>query len=179
MATIKEAELPGLGKKYEITLENGDIVSVIIHDEGTREVYHFPDAEEDPLSVVTMTDIESRQLGSIIGGSFYQPKMLEKLEAAVADLHIEWIAVKEGAEVAGQSIGEMRLRKDHGIIVIAAIEGKKDARKVRRGNTRINPGPSYVFTPGHTVVAAGTKEKMKLFEDMLKSKKDLEEENEN
>jgi TrkA domain protein len=177
MATIKEAELPGLGKKFEVTLENGDIVSVIIHDEGTREVYHFSDGDEDPSSVVTLTDIESRQLGSIIGGAFYQPKMLEKLEAAVADLHIEWIEVKPDSEVAGKSIGDMRLRKDHGIIVVAAIEGKRDGKKARRGNTRINPGPSYIFTPGHTVVAAGTKEKMKLFEQMLDNNNDDEGEN--
>jgi len=179
MSVIKEAELPGLGKKFEVTLGNGDIVTVIIHDEGTREIYHFPEGEEDPLSVVTLNDQESRQLGSIIGGSFYQPKMLEKLEAAVADLHIEWIEVKENSAVAGKSIGDMRLRNEHGIIIIAAIEGKKDGKKVRRGNTRINPGPSYVFTPGHTVVAAGTREKMRLFEEMLANKRKNEEEDEN
>lgn len=177
MCAIKEGELPGLGKKFEITLENGDIVSVIIHDEGTREIYHFPDGEEDPLSVITLNDQESRQLGSIIGGSFYQPKMLEKLEAAVAELHIEWLEIKENSRIAGKSIGEMRLRKEHGVAIIAAIEGKKDGKKTRRGNTLINPGPGYVFTPGHTVVAAGTKENMGLFEEMLAPKTEEEVEN--
>lgn len=176
MSVIKEAELPGLGKKFEITLESGDIVSVVIHNEGTREIYYFPEEEEDPLSVVTLSDQESRQLGSIIGGSFYQPKMLEKLEAEVADLHIEWVKVRKNSEIAGKSIGEMRLRKEHGIIIIAAIEGKKDGKKVRHKNTWINPGPSYIFTPGHTVVAAGTKEKMLLFEEMLGHTENEEEE---
>lgn len=170
MSIIKEAELPGLGKKFEMELDNKDKVAVIIHDDGTREVYYFSAGEEDPTAVVTLTDQESRQLGSIIGGSFYQPKKLEKLEAAVAELHIEWLEVKENAAIAWKSIGDTRLRKEHGIIVIAAIEDKKK----RKGNTRINPGPSYVFVPGHTVVAAGTKEKMLIFEEMLGHKKEAD-----
>ena len=121
MPVIKEAELPGLGKKFEISLDNGDRVAVVILDEGNREVYYFPAGEEDALSSVTMTDQEARQVGAIISGSFYQPHLLEKLETAVADLHIEWIKVQEGSEVAGKSIGELGLRKNHGIIVIAAI----------------------------------------------------------
>lgn len=166
MSLIKEAELPGLGKKFEITLANGDQVVVVIHDEGNREVYYFPEGEEDALSSVTMTDQEARQVGSIISGSFYQPKLLEKLETAVADLHIEWMKVQEGSEVAGKSIGELGLRKNHGIIVIAVIE---DKHKGKHCQTRINPGPSYIFTPGHTVVAAGVKDKMKQFEHLLKA----------
>lgn len=165
LSVIKEAELPGLGKKFEVTLDNGDQVVVVILDEGNREVYHFSKGEEDALSSVTMTDQEARQVGSIISGSFYQPHLLEKLETAVADLHIEWIQVEQDSEIAGKSIGEMGLRKNHGIIVIAAIE---DKHKGKQCNSRINPGPSYIFTPGHTIVAAGVKDKMKQFEQMLK-----------
>ncbi len=168
MSIIKEAELPGLGKKFEISLDNGDRVAVVIHDEGMREVYHFPAGEDDPLSSVTMTDQEARQVGSIISGSFYQPRLLEKLETAVADLHIEWLQVEIGSAIAGKSIGELGLRKNHGIIVIAVIE---DIKKGRKGKTLINPGPSYVFTPGHTIVAAGLQEKMRQFEGLLTREK--------
>ncbi|MCG8401417.1 MAG: potassium transporter TrkA [Firmicutes bacterium] len=163
---IKEAELPGLGKKFEISLDNGDRVAVVILDEGNREVYYFPAGEEDALSSVTMTDQEARQVGAIISGSFYQPHLLEKLETAVADLHIEWIKVQEGSEVAGKSIGELGLRKNHGIIVIAAIEDKSKGKQCK---SLINPGPSHIFTPGYTIVAAGIKEKMHQFEKMLKA----------
>jgi TrkA domain protein len=161
MSIIKEAELPGLGKKFEVSLENGDRVAVVIHDEGTREVYYFPEGEDDPVSGVTMTDQEARQVGSIISGSFYQPRVLEKLETAVAELKIEWLEVRENSPVAGKTIGELGLRKNHSITVIAVIMDK------RKGKTLINPGPSYIFTPGHTVVAAGTKDKMKQFEELL------------
>lgn len=168
MTTIREAELPGLGKKYQMLLENGEQIVVIIHDDGNREVYYFNEDADEPLASVTLSDQESRQLGSIIGGAFYQPKTLDRLETAISDLRIEWLKVKGTAEIAGKSIGELGLRKNHRIIVIAALE---DTGKGRKETICINPGPSYVFQPGHTVIAAGQHAKMKEFEKMFGEKK--------
>jgi len=118
MSLIKEAELPGLGKKYQIELESGDRLVVVIYDEGHRELYHFPSGESEPAFSFALTDQESRQVGSVIGGSFYQPRMLEKLELAIAELRIEWLKVAPNAQVVGKSIGELGLRKNHGVTVI-------------------------------------------------------------
>ncbi|MFZ5595518.1 MAG: cation:proton antiporter regulatory subunit [Bacillota bacterium] len=164
MSLIREAELPGLGKKFQLNLESGEQVVVVIHDDGTREVYHFTDDGDDALSSVTLSDQESRQLGSIIGGAFYQPRTLERLDTAVADLRIEWLKVNEKSDIAGKNIGEMGLRKNHGIIVVAVMEDRGGGRKE---TIFINPGPSYTFQPGHTVIAAGKAGKMKEFEKMF------------
>lgn len=164
MTLIREAELPGLGKKYQLNLENGDQVAVIIHDDGTRELYYFSGDGDDPLAAITLSDQESRQLGSIIGGAFYQPRTLERLDAAVSDLRIEWLKVSEKSGIAGRSIGELGLRKNHGITIIAVMEDKGRGRKE---TIHINPGPGYAFKPGHTVIAAGKSDKMKEFEKMF------------
>lgn len=164
MATIREAELPGLGKKYQLNLEEGEQIIVIIHDDGTREIYYFAEDADEPLASVSLSDQESRQLGSIIGGAFYQPRTLERLDTAVSDLRIEWLKVRGNSEIAGKSIGDLGLRKNHGIIIIAVME---DKGKGRKETVSINPGPGYVFQPGHTVVAAGRSEKIKAFEKMF------------
>lgn len=164
MATIREAELPGIGKKYQLNLEDGEQVVVIIHDDGPREIYYFGEDADEPLASVTLSDQESRQLGSIIGGANYQPRTLEKLDTAVSGLRIEWLKVREKSGLAGKSIGELGLRKNHGIIVIAVME---DKGKGRKETLLINPGPGYVFQPGHTVVAAGKSDKIKIFEKMF------------
>lgn len=164
MTLIREAELPGLGKKYQLNLENGEQVSVIIHDDGTREIYYFTEDGDDPLAAITLSDQEARQLGSIIGGAFYQPRTLERLDTAVSNLRIEWLKVLEKSKIAGKSIGDMGLRKNHGIIIIAVMEDKGGGRKE---TIFINPGPGYVFQPGHTVIAAGRNDKIKEFEKMF------------
>ncbi|MGQ9824658.1 MAG: cation:proton antiporter regulatory subunit [Desulfotomaculales bacterium] len=164
MSLIREAELPGLGKKFQVELENGERVVILIHDDGQREVYHFSGSEEDPVDSFLLNDQEARQVGSIISGAFYQPRALEKLEAAVSDLRIEWLKVKESSPICGRSIGELGLRKNHGIIVISVIDEKSRNRKE---NTFINPGPGFVFYPGQIIVVAGKSEKMKKFEEEL------------
>ena len=164
MTLIREAELPGLGKKFQLDLENEDQVSVIIHDDGTREVYYFTRDGDEPLAAITLSDQESRQLGSIIGGAFYQPRTLERLDTAVSNLRIEWLRVREKSSIAGKSIGEMGLRKNLGIIIIAVMEDRVGGSKE---TIHINPGPGYVFQPGHTVIAAGKNDRMREFEKMF------------
>ncbi|MCL6506963.1 MAG: hypothetical protein K6T59_08055 [Bryobacteraceae bacterium] len=146
MALIREAELPGLGKKYQMTLENGEEVAVIIHDDGHREIYHFLPDGDDAVDSFLLNDQEARQLGSIIGGAFYQPRALEKLEAAVADLRIDWLKVKETSPINGRSIGELGLRKNHAIVVVAVIVGLVALRFVFY--RWASPEPDYVSIPG-------------------------------
>lgn len=75
-AIFREAELPGVGKKFEIVTENGEKNCNYYYDDGLREIYHFScDCDDDePVSSVVLNDQESRQVGAIIQGSFYQPK---------------------------------------------------------------------------------------------------------
>lgn len=164
MAQVKEAELPGLGKKYLVELESGERLGIVIYDEGNRELFYFAAEEDEPTCSVTLTDEEARQVGSIIGGAFYQPKLLEKLDAAIADLHIEWIKVAPGAAVAGKTIGELGLRKNLGVTVIAVIE---EMDKKKRKCTAINPGPGFTFAPGQIIVAAGRRDAIAQFEGMV------------
>lgn len=164
MTLIREAELPGLGKKYQFNLENGEQMVVIIHDDGTREIYYFTEDGDEPLATVRLSDQESRQLGSIIGGAFYQPRSLERLDTAISGLRIEWLKVRAKSEITGKSIGDLGLRKNHGITIIAVME---DRGRGLPETLHINPGPGYVFEPGHTVIAAGRADKIKGFEKMF------------
>ena len=38
---VREHDLPGVGKKYAIKTTEGDRMTVIIHNTGHREIYHF------------------------------------------------------------------------------------------------------------------------------------------
>jgi len=166
VSDIKEGDLPGIGKKFEMELESGEKVVVIVHDEGMREVYQFNTSEEDddPASSVTMTDLEARQVGSIIAGTFYKPRKLEKLQLALSDLRIEWLKITQNSQILGKSIGDLGLRKNMGINVIACIFSKCKNCQV---TSQINPGPRFVFEEGQTIVVAGAAENIKKFEKLI------------
>ncbi|HEV8428091.1 MAG TPA: hypothetical protein VGQ41_09350 [Pyrinomonadaceae bacterium] len=59
MSSISESNLPGVGRKFQVDTLSGDRLTIVIHDDGTRELYHFGRKNfERPASVLRLTDGE-------------------------------------------------------------------------------------------------------------------------
>ncbi|MEC3880555.1 cation:proton antiporter regulatory subunit [Parapedobacter sp. 10938] len=158
MSIVRESDLIGIGKKYQIETEAGDHMVVVIHDDGRRELYRYDQEESESKCVMTLSDEESRQVAGIIGGLSYKPKALETIEVALDDLSIEWIKVSKDSPSIGKSIGELEVRKRTGASIIAAI---------REGDSIINPGPDYVMNADTTMVVAGKRNHIKVIKEIL------------
>lgn len=146
---VREADLIGIGKKFQISTNDGEDVVIVVHDDGRRELYSYNPADQDTQLVMTLSDEEARGVAGILGGLAYKPQALEKVEVALHDLIIEWYKVPDGSPAVGRSIGDLQIRKETGAMIIAAIKG---------GESIINPGPDYVLTAGSTLVVSGRRE---------------------
>lgn len=161
MAIIREVDLPGIGRKFELIPRSGEKLVIVIHDDGKRELYTFPtpDAEES-TALATLDDAEARQVAGIIGGLSYTPKALESIELALSDLVIEWYRVEPDSPLAGHTIGDLGIRRTTGASIIAIID--QDRRK------SINPGPEARIQAGATLIVVGERHMVKAFEQLMR-----------
>ncbi|AKO91083.1 MULTISPECIES: cation:proton antiporter regulatory subunit [Priestia] len=162
---IKESDLPGIGRKFEILTKENEKLTIIVHDDGRREVYHFDEDDHDEiLSSITLEDNEARQIAAILGGMVYKPQALESIEVAFDDLIIEWFKVEPGSKAVGRTLGELDVRQNYGVTVIAII--KKDKQKLT------NPGADAVVESHDRLVLSGERKELKTLETSLLSKGD-------
>lgn len=156
--TIYEAEVPGVGHKFELELNGDERLVVIIHHDGKRDVYRRPDPDADSDLLFSLSDKQARQFGSILEGAHFQPVELEEVQVPLGDSLIEWYDVDEGAEIVGETLEAANIRESVGVSVLAIQRDEK---------TIANPGPDEVIAAGDTVVAIGTGDELHAFETLL------------
>ncbi|OLZ40036.1 potassium transporter TrkA [Natrinema saccharevitans] len=157
--TVYESDLPGVGKKFEVELDDGERLVIVTHNTGKREVYLKPDADGDSEKLFETSDRLARKIGTILEGAYFQPVQAEQVETMLSDdTYLEWYGVAEGADVAGQSLAEANVRDRTGVSVVA----------IQRGEELISPPtPETVLEVGDTLVVIGDREDCAQFESML------------
>jgi TrkA domain protein len=159
---LHETRLPGVGVKYSLRTARGGRLAVILHNDGQREIYFYRRAADDePTAVIELHDDEARQLGAIIGGAYERPKIVEDLELALGELHIEWIPVPDTSPAIGLTLADARLRARTGVTVIAIlrepepVSGAQPEDVVQRGDTLVGVGKAREFAHFRQLLADG------------------------
>ena len=164
MSTIREAALPGVGRKFQVETANGDRLVIVIHDDGTRELYHFTRKDPDRVaSVVTLEDSEARQIAGIIGGLTYVPKALPSAEIVLDDLLLEWYSIPSGSACIGKSIRDLQVRTATGASIVSIIEPDRVKR--------LNPEAGTVLNEGATLILAGDRRTITKLKRLLETGK--------
>jgi len=160
MSTISEANLPGVGRKFQIETASGDRLIIVIHDDGRRELYHFMRKNLDrAASVITLADSEARQVAGIIGGLTYVPKALPSAEVVLDDLVLEWYTIQQGSACAGKTIREIQVRTVTGASIVSIIEPNR--------TNRVNPEADTVLNEGATLILAGDRKTITTLKRLL------------
>ncbi|HLE99086.1 MAG TPA: TrkA C-terminal domain-containing protein [Gaiellaceae bacterium] len=156
---LNETRLPGVGVKYSFRMAQGGRLAVILHNDGTREIYfHRNRRDEEPTAVIELHDDEARQLGAVLGGAYERPKIVDELEMALGELHIEWIEVPDTSPAIGKSLAECQLRARTEVTVIAILREPEPISGAQPGD---------VIQKGDTLVAIGKARQFALFKKLL------------
>ncbi|MBA3432780.1 MAG: cation:proton antiporter regulatory subunit [Actinobacteria bacterium] len=159
---LRETRLPGVGVKYAFRTAQGGRLSVIMHNDGQREIYFYRRGDDDePTSVIELHDDEARQLGAIIGGAYERPKIVEELELALGELQIEWIPVPDTSPAIGRTLAECGLRARTGVTVVAIlrepepVSGAQPGDFIQQGDTLVAVGKAGQFALFRRLLADG------------------------
>ncbi|MDZ7701103.1 MAG: TrkA C-terminal domain-containing protein [Halobacteriales archaeon] len=146
---VYESEIPGVGRKYELELDDGARLVVLVHHDGRRELFRRAGPEADSEKLADLPAKTARRLGSILQGSTFETVAVEELEVPLGGSIIEWVDVEPGSRLANTTLGESGLRRETGVSVLAVQRGEE---------TVPNPGPDVDIEVGDVLVALGTRE---------------------
>lgn len=145
---IHEQELPGIGRRYSVQAEGGEL-SVVIHHSGRRDVYLGDVSGRTPPAVASLSDDQARRLGAVLAGAYFQPTLTRQIEAVVGGLLIDWVTVTAESPGAGRSIADLEVRRQTRMTIVAILRGE---------TVVVVPEPAEVLQPGDRVVVVGRPE---------------------
>ncbi|GAB3034546.1 cation:proton antiporter regulatory subunit [Natronobiforma cellulositropha] len=157
--TIYESDLPGVGKKYEIELEDGERLVIVTHNTGKRELFLKSDAGADSQKLFELPDRLARTVGTILEGAYFQPVQSNQVETMLSDeTFIEWYNVADDAALVGQSLEEADVRQATGVSIVAIQRG---------GDVIAPPKPETTIQASDTLVVVGDRDDCTAFESLL------------
>lgn len=154
---VRETQIPGAGDRFVVTFDDDRQLTVMIGNDGTRQVRWRSDPDADSESLFELSEREARRLAEIFDGSYFESVDTD-LENALEDANVEWVEIDDEAPVVGQTLRESSIRTRTGVSVIAV---QRDDR------THSNPDSSFRIEAGDVLVVVGSKAEHEAFEAYL------------
>ena len=142
---VREYDLPGIGRRFELGDASGHRVSVVVHHSGRRDLYAAGGAGETPTTL-SFTDDQARRLAAVLGGVYFKPAAVAQIEAVIGGLLIDWVTLRPDSPGVGRSIAELDIRGRTRMTVAAIVRGDAPL---------ISPEPSEVLEAGDRLVVIG------------------------
>lgn len=154
---IFQTELPGVGQRYRISFPDGGKLTIVIHNDGSRKVFWGNDSDSDSEELFTASERDAQKIAEIFEGVFFTP-VEEDLEDALSGARIKWVIIPKDSPVTGRTIGDVGIRTQTGISIIA----------VERGDQTIaNPTPKTQLRGDDVLVAVGNEDAQQALETLL------------
>lgn len=155
---VYEADVPGVGRKFEMPIGDGQRLIVLIHHNGKRELFVRPSEGADSERVASLTGKEARKLGTILEGSYFQPVELDRVQVPLGEAIIEWVDVDADSPLVGRTLRESNARQQTGVSIIAIQRGEE---------TIANPDPDVEVRAGDILVALGSREEQAALTELV------------
>lgn len=147
MGEIREVKLPGVGVRYEFETEDGQLIEVVSHRAGRREIYVAEDEDSDEFNrVLGLSQSDARTLAELLGASRVAEQLAD-LQQRIEGLVIDWLPLRDDSPYRERTIGDAQIRSRTGVSVVAVVRGDEAIPA---------PGPDQQLQSGDYLVVVGT-----------------------
>jgi monovalent cation:H+ antiporter-2, CPA2 family len=105
-----------------------------------------------------ISDRIRRELYTLVVGASRDGNLLQQLDRTSRMIETEWFHLPENGPVAGETIGEIRIRSKTGASVVAIVRGDEALP---------NPGPEVSFEAGDVIGVLGTPDQRAAFRKLV------------
>jgi TrkA domain protein len=159
MLEILETELPGIGRRFTLSLESGGELAVVVHRSGDKDLYFREPSLDSPV-VASLDDAEARRLAAVLTGAFWQPSPIDMFRAALAKkAGLETVTVEGAAPIVGRRILELDVRRRTGCSIVAILRAD--------GTSLPNPAPGTAVEANDILVVIADAEGVAKLEDLV------------
>lgn len=117
---VREQDISGVGRRYEIDIDETTSVAVLIHSGGRRELFYRDETDSpDYRKVFDLSDEEARTLGLFLVGAYYQPIATKLGAETETGEYIEWYTVDDRSGVAGVQRNDIGVGSGTGATLLA------------------------------------------------------------
>ncbi len=121
MALVRETKLPGVGVRHEFTTDAGDVIGVLVHHDGRRDLLMYDRVDPDSCASTTeLSSPDSRALAEMLGASQIA-ESLRAVQQDVAGLAIEWIEIPGDSQLGSSTIADGEYRQRTGASIVAVL----------------------------------------------------------
>ncbi|AHG03677.1 potassium transporter TrkA [Halobacterium sp. DL1] len=157
---IYEADVPGVGKRFDVEVGDEERLVVIVHHDGRREIYRRDHPDADAEKLFDLSSSEARQVANVLQGADFQPLDLDEVDVPLGNAFMEWVEIPDDSPLTGETIADAKLREQTGTTVVA----------IQRDDETIgSPEPDTVLSTGDILVVIGSREEQRALDTLLET----------
>lgn len=157
---IYEADVPAVGKRYEVETGDEERLVVIVHHDGKRELFRREDPDADAEKLFDLTSKQANEVATVLEGADFQPLALEDVDVPLGEAILEWVEVPDDSPVADETLNSARIGELTGA-TIAAIQ--------RDDETLASPGADTLIESGDIFVVIGSREQQQALRTLVET----------
>lgn len=147
---IREQRLPGIGHRYELDVDGGRKVTVVVQNGGRREVGLVSRLADEPDAVASLSEQQAVALAALLSGARFSIDSAGDDQIDAEQVVVETVTLGPGSPAIGRPVSDILLMGDTGAAVLAVIRDET-AELVEDESTR----PSQ---PGDRIVIAARRQ---------------------